>query len=124
MNHLADVEAEERPQDLGAAVDLGAEDRLALIETAGHAGVLPAEAGEEEDHRADLRLADRGEQAPRVVRRERPGRVAEPVGDQDAAVRHRLATHLEGVRGIGKIEVRLGLEALGQAVGDALQRGR
>ncbi len=97
---LSQVETEPRPQQLGAAVDVPAEDGGAGIEVGAHAGVMNALAGEEKgDATLRRRLVDAA-----LAGGPQPGeRLAAVAADDGAAMGEAPPPHLQGVGGIGEI---------------------
>ena len=101
---LPQVGAQVRPQDLRAAVDLGAEDGLGLVELAPHVHVVVAEAGEEEDHRPLAAPRDAGGAAPGVA--QGGDRLRDVAADHRPAVRERPAADLQGEGDVRQVVAR------------------
>jgi hypothetical protein len=122
VERLAQVEPQQRAQDLRTAVHLLAEDRLARIQLGTHAGMLCTLAGEEEEDRPLAGLAHPGQHALRVERREHLGRVRGVRADHDPAMVELGPPHLQGVGDVGEVVVRMAPQVLGQVPGALLQR--
>ncbi len=121
VEHLAQVEAEQRPQDLAAAVDAVAEGRLGLVQLAPHAGVLRALAREQEVDRAVARLRRRGSAGVPAA-----SASAAPAGSratEEAAVLAGAPPHLEGEGGVGERQVGMAAQVGGQVGPQGVERG-
>ena len=96
--------AGEAVEDLQAAVDLGAQERLALVELPGHAGVLGPLAGKQEGHRRRHGARPAGGDAQRIGALEGVRRVREAGADHRPPRGERPAPNVEGVGDVGQLE--------------------
>ncbi len=118
------IAAGERAQDLGAAVDLAAEDLLRLVHAPRHAGVVIADAGEQEGHGAAVEAAVAAQQPLRIAPGEGGDGVVAVAADQHPPVAQRPPAGLQGVGGVGEALLRMRLEMHRETIRGAVKGRR
>ena len=124
---LAQIAPDVRQEELAAAIDLGAERGLALVDPARHVRVLrPLTREQEHDRPLAVRLAreDSAGRAPRIQRPHQPDRLRPVAADDGTAVLESLAAHLGREGHVGERALVPPLEMLGQPLRGRVQRGR
>ncbi len=110
-------------QQLAAAIDGGAEGRLAVVEAASHARVLRPLAREQEGHRVLARRGGRGEDALGIEAPQRAGGCRQVAAEQGPAMLESLAAGLQGVGDAAERQLRPLGEVLGEPEARVIEGG-